>query len=71
MQSHTISGIANPPGDTIIHMNREPDSTSTLVGNNSRSLDGTIHTEDTDNAGAPHIDKCSNASVKHLHTLCE
>ncbi len=43
VQSQTIPGIANPPGGTIIHMSREPDSTTTLVGNNSGSLDGTIH----------------------------
>ncbi len=69
VQSKTIPGIANPPDGTIIQMSREPDSTTTLVGNNSGSLDGTIHTKDTDNAGAPHIDKLS-ASFKHRHTLC-
>ncbi len=46
-------------------MSREPESTTTLVGNNSGSLDGTIHTEDTDNAGATHIDKCSSAMYLH------
>ncbi len=69
----TIPGIANPPGDTIIHMCREPDSTTTLVGNKSGSLDGTINTEDTDNAGTPHIDKCSSANYLHhsnIFTLC-
>ncbi len=73
MQSQTIPGIANPPGDTIIHMSREPDSTTTLVGNTSGSLDGTIHTEDTDNAGAPDIDKYSSANYLHysnIFTLC-
>ncbi len=44
VQSQTIPDIANPPGGTIIHMSREPDSTTTLVCNNSGSLDGTIHT---------------------------
>ncbi len=33
VQSQTIPGIANPPGGTIIHMSREPDSTTKLVGN--------------------------------------
>ncbi len=65
VQSQTIPSIDNPPGGTIIHMSREPDSTTTLVGNNSGLLDGTIHTEDTDNAAAPNIDKCS--SVNYLH----
>ncbi len=54
-------------------MSREPDSTTTLVSNNSGSLDGTIHTEDTDNAGAPHIDKCSSANYlyhSNIFTLC-
>ncbi len=46
-------------------MRIEPDSTITLVGNNSGSLDGTIYTEDSDNAGAPHIDKCSSANYLH------
>ncbi len=62
MQSHTIPGITNQPGGTIIHMGREPDSTTTLVGNMFGSLDGTIRTEDTDTAGAPHIDKYSSAN---------
>ncbi len=35
VQFQTIPGIANPPGGTIIHMSREPDSTTTLVGNKS------------------------------------
>ncbi len=46
-------------------MSREPDSTTTLVGNTSGSLDGTIHTKYTDNARAPHIDKCSSANYLH------
>ncbi len=62
MQSQMIPSIANPPGGTIIHMSGEPDITTILVGNKSGSLDGTIHTEDTDNAGAPHIDKYSSAN---------
>ncbi len=65
MQSQTIPGIANPPGGTIIQMSREPDSTTTIVGNNSGSLDGTIHTEDTD--------KYSSANYLHhsnIFTLC-
>ncbi len=37
-------------------MSREQDSTTTLVSNKFGSLDGTIYTEDTENAGAPHID---------------
>ncbi len=43
------------------------------VGNNSGSLDGTIHTEDTDNEGAHHIDKCSSTNDLHhsnFFTLC-
>ncbi len=73
VQFQTIPGIANLPGGTIIHMGREPDSTTTLVGNNSDSLDGTIYTEDTDNAEAPHIDKCSSVNYVHhsnIFTLC-
>ncbi len=61
VQSQTIPGIANPPGGTIIYMSREPDSITTLVGSKSGSLDDTMHTEDTDNAGAPHIDKYSSS----------
>ncbi len=41
VQSQTVPGITNH--HTIIHMSREPDSTSTLVGNMSGSLDSTIH----------------------------
>ncbi len=73
MQSQTIPGIANPPGGTIIHMGREPDSTTTLVGNKSGSLDGTIHTEDTDTIGALHIDKYRSANylyLSNIFTLC-
>ncbi len=73
VQPQTIPGIANPPGGTIIHMSRELDSTTTLVGNKSGSLDGTIHTEDTNNAGAPHIDKYSSANYlyhSNIFTLC-
>ncbi len=44
------------------YISREPDGTTTLVGNKSGSLDDTIHTEDTDNTGAPHIDKYSSAN---------
>ncbi len=54
-------------------MSREPDSTTTLVGNKSSSIDGTIHTEDTDDAGAPHIDKYSCANYlyhSNIFTLC-
>ncbi len=51
-------------------MSREPDSTTTLVGNKSGSLDGTIHTEDTDNARAPHIDKYSSAGNK-INTIAD
>ncbi len=47
VQSQTIPGIANPPGCTVIHTSREPNSTNTLVGNKFGLLDGTIHTEDT------------------------
>ncbi len=73
VQSQTIPGIANPPGCTIIQISREPYITTTLVGNNSGSLDGTIDTEDTDNAGTPHIHKCSSANYLHqsnIFTLC-
>ncbi len=73
VQSQTTSVIANPPGGTIIHMSREPDSTTTLVGNTSGSLDGTIQTEDTDNAVAPHIDTDSSANYlyhSNIFTLC-
>ncbi len=51
----------------------EPDSTTTVVGNTSGSLDSTIHTEDTDNAGAPQIDKYSSANYlyhSNIFTLC-
>ncbi len=54
-------------------MSREPDSTTTLVSNKSGSLDGTKHTENTDTAGAPHIDKYSSANYlyhSNIFTLC-
>ncbi len=74
LQSQTTPHIANTPGGTIIHMSREPDSTTTLVVNMSGSLNGTIHTGDTDTAGAPHIDKYSSANYlyhsKIFITLC-
>ncbi len=73
VQSQTIPCIANPPGGTIIHMSREPDSTTKLVCNKFGSQDGTIHTEDTDNVGAPHIDKYGNVNYlyhSNIFTLC-
>ncbi len=73
MKYQTKPGIATPPGGTIIHMSREPNNTTTLVGNKSGSLDGTIHTEDTDNAWAPQIHKYSCANYlyhSNIFTLC-
>ncbi len=56
-------------------MSREQDSTTTLGSNKFGSLDGTIHTEDTDNAGAPHIDKyiiqTSSHSMWVMYNLLE
>ncbi len=73
VQSQTIPCITNPPGVTIIHISRELDNTTTIVGNKSGSLDGTIYIEDTDNAGAPHIDKYSSANYlyhSNIFKLC-
>ncbi len=73
VQSQTTPVIANQSSGTIIHMSREPDSTTTLVVNISGSLDGTVHTDDTDNTGASHIHKCSSANYLHhlnIFTLC-
>ncbi len=73
VQSQTIPGIGNPPGGIIIHMSKEPYSTTKLIDNKSGLLDGTLHTEDTDNAGTPHIDTYSSATYlyhSNIFTLC-
>ncbi len=44
VQSQTIPGIANPLGGTVIHMSRELDSTTTLVGNKSCVTDNAMET---------------------------